>query len=151
MRTSTCAHYLKSYFSCLLSSRFLDGFEAVLGFCQFSSSNTTLKKREGSGNSNSCSHGSTRSRLSRENCKDLKFCFGRAKLESYSVTVKARFSHNAWAGKTSMFCHFECVPPKPVSHFSHQAHPRQLLLFRTTIVCKYYWNWWLKVHTVQLH
>ena len=39
------------------------------------------------------------------------------------------FSHDVWAGKTSTFGHFECVPPKRISHFSHQARPRQLLLF----------------------
>ena len=78
-----------------------------------------------------------RSRFSRENRKALKFCFGRAKVEHYSIILSQSkrnrsFSHNAWAWKTSTFGHFECVPPKRNRpHFSHQARPRQLPLFLT--------------------
>ena len=75
----------KSYFSCSLSS-FL-GFWVVLEpFWEFfgsPSSSPSWKKVQRSPNT----HDSTRSRVSRENRKALEFCFGRAKVEHYSIVL----------------------------------------------------------------
>ena len=75
----------KSYFSWSLSS-FL-GFWVVLEpFWEFfgsPSSSPSWKKVQRSPNT----HDSTRSRVSRENRKALEFCFGRAKVEHYSIVL----------------------------------------------------------------
>ena len=49
--------------------------------------------------------------------------YSRAKLEHYSIIPSQlkqniSFSHNTWARKTSTFCHFECIPPSTITHFS---------------------------------
>ena len=96
---------------------------------------TTLKKREGwKLQQLPNTHDLTWSHLSQENCNALKFWISRANFEHYFIILSQlkwnrSFSHDSWAGKTQMFWHFECIPPGIVTHFSHQAHPRQLLLF----------------------
>ena len=103
-----------SQFRCSLSSLLdfwvaLEAFQVFFDFLPL----TTLKKREGWKLQRSPNtQDSCRSRLSRENRKALKFCFGRAKLEHNSIILSQSkrnrsFSHDAWAGKTSTFRYFE--------------------------------------------
>ena len=110
---------VKSYFSCLLSS--LLGFRVVLepflGFFDLLPL-TTLKKREGWTVAKHVWFYSV-------TLTSGKFCFGRAKWEYYMYFIilsqlkwNRSFSHGAWARKTSMFRHFECVPPSTVTPFS---------------------------------
>ena len=78
----------KSYFSCSLSS-FLDGFGAVLRVFPITLLFTFLKRgKVGKSNGPALNrHDSTRLRLSWKNRKAREFCFGRAKVEHYSIVL----------------------------------------------------------------
>ena len=113
----------------VVSSRFLGGLGAVLGVFLFRSSYHFLK--EGSlETATVAEHTRLDSiRLISKKSQSPKILLrqaGKVGTLFYHNRSEIKASHTTLGtGKTSTFRHFECVPPKPVTHFSHQSRPSQ--------------------------